>query len=128
MPLEALARRYPNMGIVQLHCWPFIVEAGWLARHLPNIYIDTCWQPVLNPAFYRRALREWLGYVPTNKIMCAHDSTTVEMAVGSSIFTREILGEELAEFGRSQTLPEDLLMETAAGFLHGNAAALYGMG
>ena len=80
-----------------IHCWPFLEEAGTLARQNPNIYIDTCWQPILNPAFFRTAIEQWWNYVPSHKITCGHDATTVEMAVGSSLFTREILSDVIQE-------------------------------
>ena len=85
LPLADMAAQYPRMKIVQLHCWPFLKEAGWLAKYHANIFIDTCWQPVLSPAFFREAMVNWLNYVPASKIMCSHDSTSVEMAVGSSL-------------------------------------------
>ncbi len=64
-----------------IHCWPFLEEAGTLARQNPNFYIDTCSQPILNPAFFRTAIAQWWKYVPSGKITCGHDATTVEMAV-----------------------------------------------
>ena len=64
LPLATLARKYPKQKIIMLHCWPFLKEAGFLAQAYPNIYIDTCWQPVLNPHFLRQALGTWLGYIP----------------------------------------------------------------
>jgi len=126
MPLEPLARRYGRMDIVMIHCWPFIDEAGWLAKHVPNMYIDTCWQPVLNPAFLRKSLRTWMNYVPTHKIMLAHDSTSIEMAVGSSRFTREILAESLQSHGCGAD--PSLRRQAAADMLHNNAVRLYGIG
>ena len=126
LPLEHLARRYPNMKLVLLHCWPFIEEAGWLAKHLPNVYLDTCWQPVLNPQFLRRTLREWLNYVPSHKICCGHDATSPEMAVGSALFTREILTQTLAECSGGMGLPVSALERTALALLHGNAIRIYG--
>lgn len=126
MPLAALAARYRGMKIVMLHNWPFIDECGWLAKYTPNIYIDTCWQPVLSPSFFSRAMRQWLTYVPANKIMCSHDSTSVEMAVGSSLFTREILAGTLEDGARAAQLPSNRLDGLAARLLHGNAAEVYG--
>ncbi len=41
LPLAPLARRYPSMKVVMIHCWPFLDEAGTLARHNANIFIDT---------------------------------------------------------------------------------------
>lgn len=116
LPLEGL---YPRMDLVLLHCWPFQREAGWLAKHVAGIYLDTCWQPVLNPAFLRESLDMWLNYVPTDKILMAHDSTSIEMAVGSSLFTREILDAALSARDAS---------EAAADLLHNNAVRVYGVG
>ncbi len=128
MPLEDLSQRYPNMDIVMLHCWPYLREAGWLAKHRPNIYIDTCWMPVLNPAFLREALTMWINYVPAHKIMLAHDSTSVEMATGSSLFTREILAEALTSQQQALQLPSAVLHTVAADMLQNNAVRVYGIG
>jgi predicted TIM-barrel fold metal-dependent hydrolase len=128
LPLVGLARRYPRMKIVMIHCWPFLDEAGTLARQNANMYIDTCWQPVLNPAFFRRAMTQWWNYVPSDKITCGHDSTTVEMAVGSSLFTREILSDVVREQATDFGLPMDELIRAAKNMLHGNAARIYGYG
>ncbi|MBI3117265.1 MAG: amidohydrolase family protein [Candidatus Hydrogenedentes bacterium] len=125
LPLEGLARRYGNMPVVMIHCWPFLKEAGWLAKMVPNIYIDTCWQPVLNPRFLHDSFEEWLNYVPWHKIMLSHDSTSVEMAAGSALFTREALEEALRR-QRRRGLSRRLAEEAAAGLLYGNAERLYG--
>lgn len=118
LPLEGLARRYGHMPLVLLHCWPFFEESGYLAKMVPNVYVDSCWQAVLNPAFFAEALRMWLGYVPGHKIMCAHDATSVEMAAGSALFVRETLRKSLGGCDGGG--------EIEAALLHDNAAALYG--
>lgn len=124
LPLEALAKRYDKVKFVLLHCWPFLDEAGWLAKHVPNIFIDTCWQNVLNPAFFRESLDHWLHYVPLHKIMCSHDATSIEMAAGSAMFTREILAERLnASIGPAL----DARHAAAKSLLNGNAALVYGI-
>jgi hypothetical protein len=128
MPLAALAKRYSRQKIVLLHCWPYTREAGWLAKHHPNIYIDTCWLAILNPIFLRNALESWVNYVPSSKIMLAHDATSVEMAVGSSLFVREILAEVLEGQFRSLGLTDDDLLRTAHEFLNDNAVDVYGVG
>ena len=128
LPLATLARRYGRMKLVMIHCWPFLEEAGTLARQNPNIYIDTCWQPILNPAFFRTAIQQWWNYVPSDKITCGHDATTVEMAVGSSLFTREILTEVVQEQKTRFGLRENELIRAAKNMLHGNAVRIYGLG
>lgn len=128
LPLEGLAKRYPKMKLVLIHCWPFLEESGWLAKHIPNVYLDTCWQTVLNPEFFRNALKTWLGYVPSHKIMCSHDSTSLEMAAGSSLFTREILSSEVRLLGESLRIPPKTTDRIKADLLHNNAVDVYGFG
>ena len=115
------------MKIVMIHCWPFLEEAGTLARQIPNVYIDTCWQPILNPAFFRTAMMQWWNYVPTHKLTCGHDATTVEMAVGSSRYTREILAEVIRDQTRQSGFSNAQLREAAQQVLHDNAVNLYGI-
>jgi len=128
MPLQFLATRYPKMDIVMIHCWPFLKESGWLAKFLPNIYIDTCWLPVLNPEFLREGLNMWLNYVPSHKLMLAHDSTHIEMAVGSSLFTREILSETLGYQQKVLKMSNATIRLYATDLLQNNAVRLYKFG
>lgn len=127
LPLADLAQRYPNMKIVLLHCWPFLDEAGWLAKHCANIYIDACWQTILNPSFLKRSLDAWLHFVPMNKMMFSQDATSMEMAAGSADILRKTIEEALDhsadQFGTSG---EDL-DRMARALLHGNGVGLYGV-
>lgn len=128
LPLADLAKRYPKMKLVLLHNWPFIDESGWLARYHANVYLDTCWLPVLNPAYCREAIRHWLGYVPSHKILCGHDATSIEMAAGSVAFVREILADVLEAHAKENRLSAPHVERLAAGFMHDSAAAVYGIG
>lgn len=128
LPLEALGKRYPKMKIVMLHCWPFFKEAAFLAKTIPNFYIDNCWVPVLSPGFFGEALDTYLNFVPYQKIMLSHDCTTVEMAVGSSLFTREILEEKLNRQKTMLKLSDKQIRLAALDMLHNNAVRLYGIG
>ncbi len=128
LPLQQLSVRYPDQKIVMLHCWPFLDEAGHLAKQFSNIYIDTCWQPVLNPQFFRQAMSTWLNYVPFSKIMLGNDATSIEMAIGSSMFTRQTLAEVLVEVSRNGDLNEKQLRQIAADMFHNNAVRIYKIG
>ncbi len=128
LPLEKIARMYPGQKIVMLHCWPYIDEAGYLAQGYPNVYMDTCWQPILNPGFLRRSLDTWLGYVPLSKITMSNDSTSVEMAAGASMITRKVLVDKLTALRSDAELHEHEVREMAAQLLHNNAVNLYGIG
>lgn len=128
LPLETIARLYPAQKIVMLHCWPYIEEAGYLAQAYPNVYMDTCWQIILNPAFLKRSLETWLAYIPLNKITMSNDSTSVEMAAGASMISRKILAEVLSDQKLSAGITNTEIWEIAASLLHNNALDIYGTG
>jgi predicted TIM-barrel fold metal-dependent hydrolase len=128
LPLSALARRYPDQKIVMLHCWPYLEEAGYLAQSHSNVYMDTCWQPILNPEFLRQSLQSWLGYIPLNKITMSNDSTSVEMAAGASMITRKLLKESLERQTNLAGLTIQEERGIAAQLLHNNAVDIYKLG
>jgi predicted TIM-barrel fold metal-dependent hydrolase len=111
-----------------IHCWPYIEEAGYLAGRYPNMYVDTCWQQVLNPDFLRKTMDTWLGYLPHSKVTMSNDSTSIEMAVGSVLISKQVLGEALGEQASRTGLDEKDARRIAAMFLHNNAVDIYGMG
>jgi hypothetical protein len=128
LPLEPLARRYPRMSLVLLHCWPFLDEAAWLAKHLPNVYLDPCWLPILSPAHLHAALRTWLTYVPAHKVMASHDATSVEMAAGAAATLRRALAEASEQAARWSLGTQRDAEQLAHAVLHDNAQRLYGNG
>ena len=60
--------------------------------------------------------------------MLAHDATSIEMAVGSSLFTREILEQKLLEQKSMLNLTDAQLRTVALDMLHNNAVRIYGIG
>ena len=64
--------------------------------------------------------------MPTHKVVCSHDSTTLEMAVGSSRFTREALAAVLGEVRATSGLGRDDVLATARALLFDNSLGLYG--
>jgi len=126
--LQKLARNYPEQKIVQIHCWPYQREAGHLAKSYPNVYLDTCWQVVLNPDYLRESLAQWLHYVPLSKITMGNDSTSIEMAAGSSLIARTILLESLDRHFSTWFVGEQKIMDIVYDFMHNNAVDIYGYG
>jgi len=127
LPLERIARRYGRQKIVMLHCWPYLEESGYLARQRANVYIDTCWQPLLNPAFMEHALTRWLGYLPTSKLTMGNDATSIEMAVGAVGYSRRILQKVLRNPALGD-LDQKRIRSIAADLLNNNAVSLYAEG
>jgi hypothetical protein len=70
----------------------------------------------------------YLNFVPYNKIMLSNDATSIEMAVGSSLFTREILEKKLLEQKSMLNLTDEQLRIAALDMLHNNAVRVYGIG
>jgi len=128
LPLQKLARNYPEQKIVQIHCWPYQREAGHLAKSYPNVYIDTCWLVVLNPEYLRESLAQWLHYVPLSKITMGNDSTSIEMATGSSLISKTILMESLDRHFSAWYVGEQKKMDIVYDFMHNNAVDVYGYG
>ncbi len=128
LPLQKLARNYPEQKIVQIHCWPYQREAGHLAKSYPNVYLDTCWQVVLNPDYLRESLDQWLHYVPLSKITMGNDSTSIEMATGSSLISRSILMESLERHFSAWFVREQKKLDIVYDFMHNNAVDVYGYG
>jgi predicted TIM-barrel fold metal-dependent hydrolase len=128
LPLQKLARRYRRQKIVQIHCWPYQREAGYLAKLYDNVYIDTCWQAVLNPEYLRESLGLWLHYVPLHKITMGNDSTSIEMAAGSSLISKTILLESLDRQLSAWYTGGKSKMEVVYDFMHNNGVDLYGYG
>ena len=58
----------------------------------------------------------------------SNDSTSIEMAVGASMITRNILSQELADQKEIADLNEDEVREIASKLLHNNAVEIYKTG
>jgi hypothetical protein len=127
LPLQPLIRAFGGVHFVLIHCWPYLKEAAYLARFNANVYVDSCWTPVLNPEFFRQSMETYIGYLPDSKVMIGHDSTSVEMAAGSLIVTRRILAEILAgRIARGETTREEALLLARAYFAD-TARRMYGL-
>jgi len=128
LPLQALARRYHRAKFVLIHTWPFFDESAFLAHFTPNVYIDTCWLPVLSPSFFEAALRRYLGFVPAHKLMLSHDATSIEMACGSAQLTRTLLRKVLEEHIADGRINVSQALHLARSALHDNAREVYSLG
>ncbi|HQP96818.1 MAG TPA: amidohydrolase family protein, partial [bacterium] len=125
LALEPLVRAFPQVRFVLLHCWPFIRESAYLAKSRPNVFLDTCWTPVLSPAIFREFMDLTVGYLPDIKVCIGHDSTSIEMAAGSAAVSRSILSQVLEERIQSKFLTMDSAIALAKRYLADNAREVY---
>jgi len=98
MLLVDLIEANPKTKFVLFHGgFPWVGETGVIAMRCRNVWIDSVWLPTLSYTMAKRAYREWLEAVPSNRIMWGSDTGTAEGIYGATVFTRRCLAEALAE-------------------------------
>ncbi|GAB4348485.1 MAG: hypothetical protein Kow0099_31060 [Candidatus Abyssubacteria bacterium] len=105
--------------------FPFTGELGSLALMFPNVYLDTCWLPLISYAGFKQALHEWLSYVPAGKFLWGGDCFCAEGIYGAVVMMREALAEVLAQKVRDDEFDEELALYVARRILNQNAAGLF---
>jgi uncharacterized protein len=136
MNLENVLRdpRYRDVTFVLLHGgYPLEREAIWLAA-LPNVYLDSSLMELyMYPWQFRRSLREWLELYP-DKIMFGSDAFPFGGGLGAEEVywlavqsVRTALAADLADMVSEGEVSEAQALELARGYLHDNAARLYGL-
>lgn len=105
--------------------FPFTGEMGSLALMFPNVYLDTCWLPLISHTSFKRALSEWLCYVPSAKFLWGGDCHSAEGVYGAVHMVRQGLSEVLAEKIEEGLLDEQQALGVANGILHDNAKRLF---
>jgi uncharacterized protein len=125
--------RYDSTTFVLLHGgYPFQEQAIWLAAR-KNVYVDSSLMELyLYPADFKTALRHWLLLFP-DKVVFGSDAFPFSDAVGAeesywmAVRTaRTSLAAALAEMVVNHELTEERALAFAHGYLHDNAAGLYG--
>jgi len=107
--------------------FPFTGETGALALMFPNVYLDTCWLPIISEMTFKRALKEWLCSVPASKILWGGDCACAEGTYGAVATMQEALAAVLAEKIEEDVLDFESAVWTAKGILHDNAEELFGL-
>ena len=127
--------RYDDVNFVLIHGgYPYDREAIWLAAR-KNVYIDSSLTDLyLYPSEFKDVLKHWLSIFP-EKVLFGTDAFPFNEALGaeeaywlSVNSTREALAGALAELIAEGAFTEAQALQIARGYLHDNAAALYGRG
>lgn len=136
MNLENVLRdpRYRNVTFVLLHGgYPLEREAIWLAA-MPNVYLDSSLMELfMYPWQFRISLREWLELYP-ERVMFGSDAFPFGQGLGVEEIlwlavhsVRTSLAADLAEMVSEHEMSETQALALARGYLHDNAARLYGL-
>lgn len=120
--MEPFFARHPGVCFDVFHgSFPQWGEAVTLARHYPNIYLNTCWVPSTSESMAEAMLDAALDAVPVNKIMWGGDAHSPEMAFGVLRLFQRIVGRVLER----RSTPIRLRHEAAEWILWKSAAELY---
>jgi len=96
--LTNLFRKFSDVQFDLFHGgYPYMQEAGLLAKYFPNVYLDACWLAHISPAAYKRGLDEWLEIVPSNKIFAwGGDHGIIEHSYASLKLAKDLVSDVLA--------------------------------
>jgi len=113
LKLNPLLMDYPDAKFILFHGgYPFLFETGTLAKMFPNVFLDTCWIPLISTDAMRRCLDEWLDLVPANKFMWGGDTVNVVECYGHTRLVRKLVSEVLS----SKVKKGDLKVDDAVDF------------
>ena len=126
--LENLIAGNPRTKFILFHGgFPWVGETGAMAYapHLLNVWIDSCWLPLLSYEMAKRAFHEWLDVVSSDRITWGADAEYAEGIYGATETTRRVLGEVLAERVDDGNLREEDALRIGRQILRDNALKLF---
>jgi predicted TIM-barrel fold metal-dependent hydrolase len=93
-----LPNRHRTTDFIILHGgFPWMDDAGMLAKHYSNVYLDMAWAHLMSPAISSRALQDWIDLVPMNKVLgFGGDYGVVEKVYGHQTLARQAIARALA--------------------------------
>ncbi|MBO3803010.1 MAG: amidohydrolase family protein [Candidatus Brockarchaeota archaeon] len=126
--LTNLIREFPGVRFDIFHGgYPYLMEAGILAKYFPNAYVDACWLAHISPTAYKRALSEWLEIVPASKIFAwGGDHGIIDWSYASLMLAKDLVADVLAEKVATNYFGEEAAIEVAEMIMGKNATEVYG--
>lgn len=99
MQLVDLIEANPHTHFILLHGgYPWVQEIAALVLRFPhNVWVDSCWLPLISDHLAVRAIQEWLDVIPANRIMWGGDCLHVEGIYGAVRLTQAVLARCLVE-------------------------------
>lgn len=124
--LNKLFFEYPNLRFDIFHIgYPFYSELGALCKMFPNVFIDMCWAHIVSPIACKRALSEWLEFLPYNKIIgFGGDYRFPDGVYSHQKMARQCICKVLSEKVSDGIITFNNATEISRALLFDNAAAL----
>ncbi len=130
MLLLNLIEGNPKTKFVLMHGgYPWVGETGAIAFYTmgqaKNVWIDSCWLPMISYSMAKRAFHEWLELIPSDRILWGTDLHHAEGIYAAAELTRRCLGEVLSEKVISGNLTEHHAMQIGMQIMRDNALAVF---
>lgn len=126
--LIAKAHAHPNTRFDMFHGGtPQPVDAGFVIRSCPNVYLNACWSHLLAPQLTKQAYDWWLDMLPINRVVAWGGDYwwAVENVYGVVTTVREILAEVLAARIKRGDFDEARALQIAKRWMHDNPREVY---
>lgn len=125
-----LFHRYPRTDFIILHAgFPWMSDAGMLAKHYANVYLDMAWTHLMSPEISARALLEWIDFVPMHKIFgFGGDYCVVEKVYGHLILARQDIARAFAVKMARDGMPLSRAQAWLQAILFNNPNRVYRLG
>ncbi len=122
------AKAHPDTRFDVFHVgtpWP--VDAAFVGRSLPNIYLNACWSHLLAPQLTKQAYDWWLDMLPINRVSAWGGDYwwAVENVYGVLTVVREILAAVLAARIKRGDFDEARALQIARRWMHDNPREVY---
>lgn len=122
-----LLKAFPQVRFDFSHAgFPYLREAGILAKTFPNVYLNMSWIHIISPAAATSGLREWLQIVPSNKLIAFGDDLQyAELVCGHLKIARRNVSKALAEMIDDALIDQRAALELADFMFYENPQNLY---
>ncbi len=126
MKLLEVIQACPQTRFSLLHGgYPWYQDIGSIAKSYPNVFVDLVWLPQISREAAVAALHQWLDCVPYTKLMWGGDCVTIEEAVGSLEYGRDVVAQVLAERVSSGRMTTEFARQIASAIFRDNAIRFY---
>jgi predicted TIM-barrel fold metal-dependent hydrolase len=110
---------------------PYVTPFSVLGLSYPNVWLNLCWAHVISPELAKRAMREWLDLIPTNKVVAFggdYHNGTVVLTYGHLALARRNVAEVLAERIGAGRLTREQACAAMRAWFSDNPRRLYPIG
>ena len=110
--------------------WPELGPILFLAKNYPNVALDCCWLPIIDPLYAEELLRRAVVAVPHTKVhgFGGDYMETPEFSAAHLTIARHVIASALADLVERGWLDNDAAVHIAAGWLFDNPNTFFRLG